>query len=317
MKLFILGGAGYIGSHMVKQAYLSGHDVVTLDNLSTGHKDAAKYGLFEYCDLLDSNRLNELFIQYQPDAVMHFSAFSLVGESVSDPYKYYQNNVSGTLNLLKIMVDNNCKKLIFSSSAAVFGAPHYIPIDENHPKEPINPYGKSKLMVEQMLEDFDIAYGLKYVVFRYFNAAGHDAERELSERHDPETHLLPLVMKALKGERKSISIFGTDYDTPDGTCVRDYIHVEDLCQAHLQGLERLNEKDVNSSSYNLGNGNGFSVREIIEKVKQISKKDFLVNEEPRRDGDPDVLIASSEKAKQELGFSTKYSTLEAIIKTLL
>jgi UDP-glucose 4-epimerase len=317
MKLFILGGAGYIGSHMVKQAYLSGHDIVTLDNLSTGHKDAVKNGLFEYCDLLDSNRLNELFIQHQPDAVMHFSAFSLVGESVSDPYKYYQNNVSGTLNLLKIMVDNNCKKLIFSSSAAVFGTPHYIPIDENHPKEPINPYGKSKLMVEQMLEDFDIAYGLKYVVFRYFNAAGHDAEGELSERHDPETHLLPLVIKALKRERKSISIFGTDYDTPDGTCVRDYIHVEDLCQAHLQGLEYLNEKDVNSSSYNLGNGNGFSVREIIEKVKQISKEDFLVNEESRRDGDPDVLIASSEKAKQDLGFSTKYSTLEAIIKTLL
>ena len=200
MKLFIVGGAGYIGSHMVKLAHLEGNEVIVLDNLSTGHRDAVLYGEFEYCDILDSNRLNELFKKHKPDAVMHFSAYSLVGESMSDPYKYYKNNTVGTLNLLKAMVDNDCKNFIFSSTAAVFGNPEYSPIDEKHPKNPINPYGKSKLMIEQMLEDFDSAYGLKYVVFRYFNASGHDQGGELTERHDPETHLLPLIMQ----DRKSV-----------------------------------------------------------------------------------------------------------------
>ncbi len=317
MTLFVIGGAGYIGSHMVKLAHLAGHEVITLDNLSTGHKDAVLYGKFEYCDILDSNRLNELFKKYKPDAVMHFSAYSLVGESMTDPYKYYQNNTVGTLNLLKVMIDNSCKNFIFSSTAAVFGNPEYTPIDEKHPKAPINPYGKSKLMIEQMLEDFDTAYGLKYVVFRYFNAAGHDESGELTERHDPETHLLPLIMQTVRGEREAISIYGNDYDTKDGTCVRDYIHVNDLSRVHLQGVEYLLSGDVDSKVYNLGNGEGFSVKEIIEKVKEITGKDFKVIEDDRRAGDPATLIASSERAKKELGFVPEVNKVEDIIRTLI
>jgi UDP-glucose 4-epimerase len=317
MKLFIVGGAGYIGSHMVKVAHTSGHEVITLDNLSTGHRDAVKYGEFEYCDIQDSNRLNELFKKHKPDAVMHFSAYSLVGESMSDPYKYYNNNTVGTLNLLKAMIDNDCKNFIFSSTAAVFGNPEYTPIDEKHPKAPINPYGKSKLMIEQMLEDFDTAYGLKYVVFRYFNAAGHDLDGELSERHDPETHLLPLIMQTVRGEREAISIYGNDYDTKDGTCVRDYIHVNDLSRVHLQGVEYLLDGAKESKVYNLGNGEGFSVKEIIEKVKEITNKEFKVLEEGRRAGDPATLIASSQRAKEELGFAPQIDKVDDIIKTLV
>ena len=301
---------------MVKIAHKAGHDVVTIDNLSTGHQDAVLYGGFEFCDILDTVKLDKLFKKHKPDAVMHFSAYSLVGESVSDPYKYYNNNVSGTLSLLKAMVDNNCMKLIFSSSAAIFGNPEYIPIDESHPKNPINPYGKSKLMVEEILKDFESAYSLKYVSFRYFNAAGHDPEGELSERHDPETHLLPIIMQAANGQRDSVSIFGNDYDTNDGTCVRDYIHVNDLANAHLQGLTYLSKSESPSAEFNLGNGNGFSVKEVIQQVKEITGKSFLVNEEGRRDGDPSTLIASDKKAKKELNLSPDYASLESIIKTL-
>ncbi len=318
MTLFIVGGAGYIGSHMVKLAHLAGHEVITLDNLSTGHKDAVLYGKFEYCDIQDSNRLSELFKKYQPDAVMHFSAYSLVGESMTDPYKYYQNNTVGTLNLLKAMIDHDCKKFIFSSTAAVFGNPEYTPIDETHPKAPINPYGKSKLMIEQMLEDFDSAYGLKYVVFRYFNAAGEDLDGELTERHDPETHLLPLIMQTVRGEREVISIYGNDYDTKDGTCVRDYIHVKDLSRVHLQGVEYLmQEGSGDSKVYNLGNGEGFSVKEVIEKVREITGVEFNVIEANRRAGDPATLIASSKSAKKELGFAPQINKLEDIIKSLV
>ena len=316
MKIFIIGGAGYIGSHMVKIAHKAGHEVVTLDNLSTGHQDAVLYGKFEFCDILDTARLNELFAKYTPDAVMHFSAYSLVGESVADPYKYYHNNVSGTLSLLKSMIDNNCYKFIFSSSAAIFGNPTYIPIDEEHPTQPINPYGKSKLMVEEILKDFDAAYGFKYVSFRYFNAAGHDPEGKLSERHNPETHLLPIIMQAANDQRESVRIFGTDYDTNDGTCVRDYIHVNDLADAHLQGLDYLNDNSPQSAEFNLGNGNGFSVKEVIQKVKDIINKDFKVVEEGRRDGDPSTLIASDAKAKRILKLQPSFSSLEDIIQTL-
>jgi UDP-glucose 4-epimerase len=316
-KIFIIGGAGYIGSHMVKIAHKAGHDVTTIDNLSTGHQDAVLYGEFELCDILDTVKLDKLFKKHKPDAVMHFSAYSLVGESVSDPYKYYNNNVSGTLSLLKAMIDNNCMKLIFSSSAAIFGNPEYIPIDENHPKNPINPYGKSKLMVEEMLKDFESAYGLRYVSFRYFNAAGHDPEGELSERHDPETHLLPIIMQAANGQRDSVSIFGNDYDTNDGTCVRDYIHVNDLANAHLKGLDYLNQSESYSAEFNLGNGNGFSVKEVVQQVKDITGKSFLVMEEGRRGGDPSTLIASDNKAKQVLRLQANFTNLEDIIKTLL
>jgi UDP-glucose 4-epimerase len=236
---------------------------------------------------------------------------------MSDPYKYYNNNTVGTLNLLKAMIDNDCKNFIFSSTAAVFGNPEYTPIDEKHPKAPINPYGKSKLMIEQMLEDFDTAYGLKYVVFRYFNAAGHDLDGELSERHDPETHLLPLIMQTVRGEREAISIYGNDYDTKDGTCVRDYIHVNDLSRVHLQGVEYLLDGAKESKVYNLGNGEGFSVKEIIEKVKEITNKEFKVLEEGRRAGDPATLIASSQRAKEELGFAPQIDKVDDIIKTLV
>ena len=317
MKIFIIGGAGYIGSHMVKVAHKAGHEVITLDNLSTGYQDAVLYGRFEFCDILNLEKLNELFKKYTPDVVMHFSAYSLVNESVSDPYKYYYNNVSGTLNLLKAMVDNNCKKFIFSSSAAIFGNPKYIPIDGDHPKNPISPYGKSKLMVEEILRDFDVAHGLKYVSLRYFNAAGNDPEGELSERHDPETHLLPIVLQAANGQRPSISIYGNDYDTKDGTCVRDYIHVNDLANAHLEGLKYLNKSESISAEFNLGSGSGFSVKEVIQTVKQIMKKDFRVVEEKRRVGDPAILISSGAKAKQILELKTNFSSLEEIIQTLI
>ena len=215
------------------------------------------------------------------------------------------------------MIDNDCMKFIFSSSAAIFGNPEYIPIDENHPKKPINPYGKSKLMVEEILKDFESAYRLKYVSFRYFNAAGHDPEGELSERHDPETHLLPIIMQAANGQRDSVSIFGNDYDTNDGTCVRDYIHVNDLANVHLKGLDYLNQSESSSAEFNLGNGNGFSVREVIQQVKDITGKDFKVLAEARRSGDPAILIASDDKARKILELKTSFSSFEKIIETLV
>ena len=317
MKIFIIGGAGYIGSHMIKIAHKAGHDVIAVDNLSTGHRDAVLYGKFEQCDILDSIKLDKLFKKYKPDAVMHFGAYSIVGESVSKPLEYYNNNVCGTLNLLRLMVENNCMKFIFSSSAAIFGNPEYIPIDESHPKNPINPYGKSKLMVEEMLKDFESAYGLKYVSFRYFNAAGHDPNGELSERHNPETHLLPIIIQAANGMRDSVRIYGSDYDTNDGTCVRDYIHVNDIADAHLLGLEYLCKDGVPSSEFNLGNGNGFSVKEVVKKIKDMTGNNFLVIEEGRREGDPSTLIASDEKAKKILKFKKNFPSLEQIIQTLL
>lgn len=316
MKIFIIGGAGYIGSHMVKTAHQSGHDVITLDNLSTGHLDAVLYGKFELCDILNKNKLDKLFKKYKPDVVMHFSACSLVGESFNNPYKYYYNNVSGTVNLLKTMIDNNCMKLIFSSSAAIFGNPKFTPINETHPKKPINPYGKSKLMVEEILKDFEFAYGIKYITFRYFNAAGHDPDGELRERHNPETHLLPIIMQAANGIRDSVTIFGDDYDTKDGTCIRDYIHVNDLTSAHLKGLEYFNKNGETSAEFNLGNGEGFSVMEMIEKVKEITGKDFRVIIKGRRYGDASILVACNRKARKELGLSPKFSNLKSIIKTL-
>lgn len=316
MNIFIIGGAGYIGSHMAKIAHNAGHKVITLDNLSTGHQSSVLYGEFEFCDILNSFELDKLFKKHNPDAVMHFSACSIVGESVINPHKYYQNNITGSLNLFKAMVDNNCKKLIFSSSAAIFGNPQYIPIDEKHPKKPINPYGRSKLMIEEILEDFDKAYGLKYVSLRYFNAAGHDPDGELRELHNPETHLLPIIMQAVNGERDYVSIYGDDFDTHDGTCIRDYIHVNDLAVAHLEALNYINQNKSKSNSFNLGNGIGFSVKEVLSKVKATTGKDFKIIKEERREGDPAVLISCSNKASKELKFSPSFDTLESIIKTL-
>ncbi|QAR34181.1 UDP-glucose 4-epimerase GalE [Geovibrio thiophilus] len=314
-NIIVAGGAGYIGSHMVKMLSLAGFNPVTVDNLSTGHRDAVLYGDFEECDIADSVRMGRIFEKYNPSAVMHFAAFSLVGESVEKPEKYYRNNVTGTLNLLETMRRHACDRFIFSSTAAVFGNPDYLPIDEKHPKEPVNPYGRTKLVIEQVLGDYAKAYGLKYVVFRYFNAAGHDESGQLKERHSPETHLIPLVVQAAKGERAHIAVYGNDYDTPDGTCVRDYIHVIDLCAAHLAGVKYLEDGGA-PEDFNLGNGSGFSVKEIIDKVKLVSGMDFKVKTEGRRAGDPASLVAHSAKARRILGWQPEYIDIEDIIKTV-
>ena len=245
MKILVVGGAGYIGSHMVKQLVLANHEVVTLDNLSCGYKDAVKYGELVIGDLGDANVLDQLFDKHKFDAVMHFAAFIEVGESVINPAKYYRNNVSNTQVLLDAMVKHDIKHFIFSSTAAIFGEPQYTPIDENHPQSPINPYGRTKLMVEHMLEDYDKAYGLKSTCMRYFNAAGADPDGELGERHNPESHLVPLILQAASGRRDDIKIFGQDYPTDDGTCVRDYVHINDLCEAHSLALARM-QKTSNS-----------------------------------------------------------------------
>lgn len=313
MSILVAGGAGYIGSHVCKMLSNKGYDVIVYDNLSHGYKSFAKWGEFIPGNISDEQLLDNVFKHYNIEAVMHFCAYIEVGESVKDPQKYYINNVSNTITLLKVMLKNNIKKFIFSSTAAVYGHPERIPIKEDDPKNPINPYGRSKWMVEQILEDYDKAYGLKSIRFRYFNAAGADEETEIGEAHNPETHLIPLILDAALGVREDIKIFGTDYDTKDGTCIRDFIHVNDLADAHIKGLEYLlngGETDY----FNLGSGDGYSVREVIEAVKRVTKTNFKVVEADRRPGDPPYLIANSEKARKKLGWSPKYS-LEEIIET--
>ncbi len=310
--ILVVGGAGYIGSHMVKMLLKAGYQVITLDNLSTGYRDAVVGGDFIFGDIADRGCLDRLFSGYSIDGIMHFASFIQVGESVQYPNKYYQNNVAATLNLLDAMVAHHIPALIFSSSAAVFGEPAYTPIDEQHPKQPINPYGLSKWMIEQILTDYDHAYGLKSVCLRYFNAAGADPEGQLGERHDPETHLIPLVLQAASQRRDSITIFGQDYDTPDGTCIRDYIHINDLCQAHWLALEYLLQGGT-STAYNLGNGAGFSVKEVIEVAKEVTKKPFTVVIGERRIGDPARLVADSKQAQIQLGWQPQYADLTTII----
>ena len=312
MNILVVGGAGYIGSHMVKQLLDSGHDVSALDNLSNGHRDAVLDGHFIEGDVGDRELVTQLMTATRFDAVMHFASFIEVGESVRDPAGYYQNNVVNTKTLLDAMLDCGIKHFIFSSTAAIFGEPLYTPIDEAHPKDPINPYGRSKLMVEHLLEDYDRAYGLKSVALRYFNAAGADPGGQIGERHDPETHLIPLVLQAASGRREFISIFGEDYDTPDGTCVRDYVHVNDLCNAHLLALEFL-QSGQQSGRFNLGNGQGFSVRQVIDCARQVTGVDFSVRQEKPREGDPAVLVADSTRAKTELGWNPQYAELAKMI----
>ncbi|MEW6446151.1 MAG: UDP-glucose 4-epimerase GalE [Pseudomonadota bacterium] len=313
MNILVVGGAGYIGSHMVKRLTRAGHQVTTLDNLSTGYADAVLHGPLVIGDMADTLLLDRLFNSTRFDAVMHFAAFSLVGESMLDPAKYYRNNVSHTLNLLDAMVRHGVLDFIFSSTAATFGEPVRVPMDESHPQHPINPYGRSKWMVEQLLEDYDRAYGLKSTCLRYFNAAGADPEGELGERHTPETHLIPLVLQAASGRRPSITVFGTDYDTPDGTCIRDYIHVQDLCEAHLASLERMRESGI-SARYNLGNGQGFSVREVLETARRVTGRAIKVEYGPRRAGDPARLLADASAARTGLGWTPKHDSLEDIIR---
>ena len=313
LKVLVVGGAGYIGSHMVKMLHHASHDVVTLDNLSNGYRDAVLYGDFIQADIGSKEQLSQIFLEHKFDAVIHFASLIQVGESVIHPDVYYKNNLVNTINLLDVMVAHDVKYLIFSSTAAVYGNPEYTPIDEKHSMKPINPYGKSKLMVEQVLEDYDKAYGLKSVSLRYFNAAGADPECELGERHVPETHLIPLILQAASGRRDSIKIFGRDYNTPDGTCIRDYIHITDLCTAHLTALGFIQNSD-HSTAFNLGNGNGFSVKEVIDTAKRVTGKDFSVIDMPRRDGDPAVLVANSSLAQELLDWHPGYADLDLIIK---
>jgi UDP-glucose 4-epimerase len=314
MKILIVGGAGYIGSHMVKKLAKAGHDVITLDNLSYGYRDAVRYGIFVKGDLGDRSILDNLFSNHQVDAVMHFAGFIQVGESVQKPSMYYHNNVVNTITLLDAMLAHEVNNFIFSSTAAIFGEPDYTPIDEKHRKAPINPYGHSKLMIEQVLEDYDKAYGLRATCLRYFNAAGADPDGELGERHVPETHLIPLILQAASGRREDIKVFGDDYATDDGTCVRDYIHINDLCDAHSLALEHMIETDQ-SARFNLGNGKGFSVKQVIDVAKQVSGKDFTVTVEPRRAGDPAVLVADSTLARETLNWQPQFADLESIVET--
>lgn len=312
MNVLVAGGAGYIGSHVCKMLTRKGYNVIIYDNLSHGYEFLAKYGKFILGDIGDKRQLDLVFKNYKIDVVMHFCAYIEVGESVQNPRKYYVNNLYHAINLFDTMLENGVNKLIFSSTAAVYGMPENVPIDEEEPKNPINPYGRTKWMIEQVLKDYSDAHGFKYVAFRYFNAAGADPEGELGEAHEPETHLIPLVLDAALGIRKSIKIFGTDYPTPDGTCIRDYIHVNDLATAHIKGIEYL--MNGNESNYfNLGNGTGFSVREIIDTVKKVTGKNFEVEEVERRPGDPAILIAKSDKARKILNWTPEYG-IEDIVK---
>lgn len=311
--ILVVGGAGYIGSHMVKHLDRLGCQVVTLDNLSGGHRDAVLAGGFVEGDIADRVLLDQLFAGRKFDAVMHFASYIQVGESMREPGKYYRNNFSNTLNLLDAMCASGVKSFIFSSTAAIFGEPAYTPIDEAHPKNPINPYGRTKLMVEQALADYDRAYGIKSVSLRYFNAAGADPDGELGERHEPETHLIPLVLQAASGRRPHISVFGRDYDTPDGTCIRDYIHVTDLCEAHWLAVQSLLDGS-GSQAYNLGNGSGFSVQEVIDAAQRVTGRKIPVVDAPRREGDPARLVADATLAREALGWVPRYADLETIIR---
>ncbi|MGP9574060.1 UDP-glucose 4-epimerase GalE [Halomonas sp. AOP42-D2-25] len=317
-KILVVGGAGYIGSHMVKQLSKSGRTVVVLDNLTTGFRGAARYGQLVVGDLADTVLLERLFKEHEFAGVMHFAAASLVGESVQDPGKYYRNNVSNTLNLLDVMVRHGVKHFIFSSTAATFGEPEYVPIDEQHPQRPINPYGASKLMVERILQDYHAAHGLNSVCLRYFNACGADPEGELGESHDPETHLIPLILQAASGRRDSITVFGRNYPTEDGTCIRDYIHIEDLCSAHALALDALLQGQKHGAlTYNLGNGQGYSVQQVIGAVERVVAEDgrtVKVEEGSRRAGDPAILVADSRLIRIELGWQARYTRLEEIVQ---
>jgi len=310
--ILVVGGAGYIGSHFVKEL-VKDYDVVVLDNLSTGHRWAVDAkAIFIQGDLGDSTIVQRIFDTYKIEAVIHFAAFSLVGESVIDPIKYYENNVAATLNLLKAMKRNEINKFIFSSTAATYGMPTVDFIDEKTPTNPINPYGQSKLMVEQMLADFAQSYQMKYVVLRYFNAAGAYETAEIGESHNPETHLIPIILQHLGGQRDSVSVFGTDYDTPDGTCIRDYIHVTDLAKAHLLALEALLSSTIETATYNLGNGNGYSVKQIIETCELVTGKKANVQYAERRAGDPAKLVANAGKIYAELGWKAQLDILDII-----
>jgi UDP-glucose-4-epimerase GalE len=314
MTVLVTGGAGYIGSHAVKLLIQRGYQTVVYDNLVYGHREAAPWGDFVEGDLHDTARLVQVLKEHQITDVMHFAAFAYVGESVQDPLKYYANNVAGTLSLLQAMRAVGVQHVIFSSTCAVYGIPQHPVLTEEHPLHPINPYGESKLFVEWMLQASAAAYGLRWISLRYFNAAGADPEGELGESHDPETHLIPLVLSVASGRRADVAIFGTDYDTADGTCIRDYIHVNDLADAHILALQAL-DTDKAQTAYNLGNGMGYSVRQVIETAAHVTGRSIATRVAPRRPGDPPSLVAAADKIHSALGWQPRYTDLSTIIAT--
>jgi UDP-glucose 4-epimerase len=314
VAILVCGGAGYIGSHMVAALLEKGEEVVILDNFQKGHRDAVLGGKLYEGDLRDRAVLDKVFSENNIDAVIDFAADSLVGESVTEPLKYFENNVGGTLSLLGSMRDYGVKNIVFSSTAATYGEPESIPIVEEDKTFPTNPYGESKLAVEKVLKWCDNAYGIKYTALRYFNAAGAHESGKIGEDHSPESHLIPLILQTALGQREKIMVFGDDYNTQDGTCIRDYIHVMDLASAHLLAVDRL-RKGGESRIYNLGNGTGFSVNEVIEVARKVTGREIKAEVAPRRAGDPAVLIASSKKAAEEFGWKPKFNSLETIIET--
>ena len=314
IDILVTGGAGYIGSHMCKHLHKNGFRPVVLDNLVHGHREAVKWGPLIEGSFGDAELLGQVFSRYRIAAVMHFAAFCYVGESVQQPLKYYENNVANVIKLLEAMGRADVSKFIFSSSCATYGEPVEIPITESHPQNPINPYGNTKLIIEKILHDFQNAYGLKSASLRYFNAAGADPDGELGEDHRPETHLIPLVLQTALGQREQVQIFGNDYPTKDGTCVRDYIHINDLAQAHLLALKRLIDGE-RGGAYNLGNGTGHSIDEVIGAARRVTGREIPARPAARRPGDPAVLIASSEKAAKDLGWLPQFGDIDSIIET--
>ncbi len=313
-KVLIIGGAGYIGSHIVKRVLERGMQTIVFDNLQTGHREAVIGGTFIQGDIGDERILQEIFAAHEIDSVIHMAADCLVGDSMKDPLKYFNNNVSKGLNLLGAMLKHNVNKMVFSSSAAVYGNPTRVPIEEDSPPLPVNPYGETKLIFEKILESCKVAHGLQYISLRYFNAAGADPDGLIGEDHHPETHLIPTVLMALLKKGRKVPIYGTDYDTPDGTCIRDYIHIVDIAEAHILALEALHGGE-GSDIFNLGNGKGFSVKQIIQMASTVTGRTIPVIETQRRPGDPPILIASSEKIGRKLGWFPRYEKLEDIIAT--
>lgn len=314
MKILVCGGAGYIGSHMVAELLENNIEVVVLDNFEKGHKDALLGGKLYEGDLRDKKILDKIFTENKIDAVIDFAAYSLVGESMTEPLKYFNNNVYGTISLLESMKEHNVKYIVFSSTAATYGEPKKVPIEESSETCPTNAYGESKLLVEKILKWCDHAYGIKYTALRYFNAAGAHVNGQIGEDHSPETHLIPIILDVALGNREKIMMFGDDYNTKDGTCVRDYIHVTDLARAHLLALKRL-MNGGESTAYNLGNGTGFTVKEVVEVARKVTGHPIPAEVAPRRAGDPATLIASSDRAVNELGWKPEFNSLETIIST--
>ena len=314
MTILVTGGAGYIGSHTCKELAKEGFKPVVFDNLSQGHEEFVKWGPLEKGNLLDSKCIEEAIVKHNPQAIVHFAASAYVVESVEDPLKYYENNVLATFNLLKACLKQGVKKVIFSSTCAIFGTPKRIPIKEEDLKAPINPYGKTKWIIEQMLQDFDHAYAMKSISLRYFNASGSDLEGEIGERHEPETHLIPLTIATALGKREKLTVYGDDFPTADGSAVRDYIHVSDLAYAHLLALKKL-LKEEKSDAFHLGCGRGISVFEIIKAVEEATGKKLPLAIAARRKGEPAILIASTEKTKRELGFKAKHSSIKSIVES--